>query len=120
MRQRSRSELADGGNSVGRGGRGNKAIALTVKVDQARYEALRARPRPRAGSNQEILMEALDAYCVRWEKGKGVGCRGSDRLSRKVIFWKIRRVRGLLETHCRVRRLRTCARFPRCPTGPKG
>ena len=43
-------------------GRGNKMIALTVKVDQARYEALKVLGARTRRSNQEILLAALDAY----------------------------------------------------------
>lgn len=43
-------------------GRGDKLIALTVKVDQARYEALKVLGARTRRSNQEILMTALDAY----------------------------------------------------------
>jgi hypothetical protein len=44
------------------GGEGSKPIALTLKVDQARYEALRALGARTRRSNQEILLAALDAY----------------------------------------------------------
>ena len=43
-------------------GRGDKPIALTVKVDQARYEALKVLGARTRRSNQEILLAALDAY----------------------------------------------------------
>jgi hypothetical protein len=45
-----------------REGRGDKPIALTVKVDQARYEALKILGARTRRSNQEILLAALDAY----------------------------------------------------------
>lgn len=43
-------------------GRGEKPIALTLKVDQARYEALKALGARTRQTNQEILLAALDAY----------------------------------------------------------
>jgi hypothetical protein len=43
-------------------GRGDKPIALTVKVDQVRYEALKVLGARTRRSNQEILLAALDAY----------------------------------------------------------
>jgi len=43
-------------------GQGSKPIALTVKVDQARYEALKALGARTRRSNQEILLAALNAY----------------------------------------------------------
>jgi hypothetical protein len=43
-------------------GEGSKPIALTVKVDQARYEALKVLGARTRRSNQEILLAALDAY----------------------------------------------------------
>jgi len=46
-------------------GRGDKPIALTVKVDQARYEALRALGASTRRSNQQILLAALDAFLQR-------------------------------------------------------
>jgi hypothetical protein len=48
-------------------GRGDKLIALTLKVDQARYEVLKVLGARTRRSNQEILLAALDAYL------KGVG-----------------------------------------------
>ena len=42
--------------------RRGKPIALTVKVDQAHYEALRVLGARTRRSNQEILLAALDAY----------------------------------------------------------
>jgi hypothetical protein len=39
-----------------------KPIALTLKVDQARYEALKVLGARTRRSNQEILLVALDAY----------------------------------------------------------
>lgn len=42
--------------------RGDKPIALTVKVDQGRYEALKVLGARTRRSNQEILLAALDAY----------------------------------------------------------
>jgi hypothetical protein len=44
-----------------------KPIALTLKVDQARYEALKMFGARTRRSNQEILLAALDAYL----KGEG-------------------------------------------------
>ena len=44
------------------GGQTGKSIALTLKVDQARYEALKVLGARTRRSNQEILLEALDAY----------------------------------------------------------
>ena len=44
------------------GGEGAKPIALTLKVDQARYEALKVLGARTRRSNQEILLAALDAY----------------------------------------------------------
>jgi hypothetical protein len=41
---------------------GNKPIALTVKLDQARYNALKVLGARTGRSNQEILLAALDAY----------------------------------------------------------
>jgi hypothetical protein len=43
-------------------GEGRKPIALTLKVDQARYEALKVLGARTRRSNQEILLAALDAY----------------------------------------------------------
>jgi hypothetical protein len=43
-------------------GEGSKPIALTLKVDQARYEALKVLGARTRRSNQEILLTALDAY----------------------------------------------------------
>ena len=43
-------------------GRESKPIALTLKVDQARYEALKMLGARTRRSNQEILLAALDAY----------------------------------------------------------
>src|SRR3954447_3974734 len=43
-------------------GQGSKPIALTVKVDQARYEALKTLGARTRRSNQEILLAALDLY----------------------------------------------------------
>ena len=43
-------------------GEGSKPIALTLKVDQARYEALKVLGARTRRSNQEILLAALDAY----------------------------------------------------------
>lgn len=43
-------------------GQGSKPIALTLKVDQARYEALKLLGAKMRRSNQEILLAALDAY----------------------------------------------------------
>jgi hypothetical protein len=43
-------------------GRGSKPIALTLKVDQVRYEALKVLGARTRRSNQEILLAALDAY----------------------------------------------------------
>jgi hypothetical protein len=43
-------------------GQGSKPIALTLKVDQARYEALKVLGARTRRSNQEILLAALDAY----------------------------------------------------------
>jgi hypothetical protein len=48
-----------------------KPIALTVKVDQARYEALKVLGARTRRSNQEILLAALDAYLRRTGEGKG-------------------------------------------------
>jgi hypothetical protein len=39
-----------------------KPIALTLKVDQVRYEALKTLGARTRRSNQEILLAALDAY----------------------------------------------------------
>ena len=50
-------------------GRENKLIALTVKVDQPRYEALKVLGARTRRSNQEILLAALDAYL----RGAGEG-----------------------------------------------
>lgn len=41
---------------------GGKPIALTLKVDQVRYETLRVLGARTRRSNQEILLAALDAY----------------------------------------------------------
>ena len=49
-------------------GQGGKPIALTLKVDQARYEALKVLGARTRRSNQEILLAALDAYL----RGEGV------------------------------------------------
>jgi hypothetical protein len=46
-------------------GEGGKPIALTVKVDQARYEALKVLGARSRRSNQKILMAALDEYLRR-------------------------------------------------------
>ena len=46
-------------------GRGEKPVALTLKVDQARYEALKVLGARTRRSNQEILLAALDAYLGR-------------------------------------------------------
>lgn len=43
-------------------GQGGKPIALTLKVDQVRYETLRVLGARTRRSNQEILLAALDAY----------------------------------------------------------
>lgn len=43
-------------------GQGGRLIALTLKVDQARYEALKVLGARTRRSNQEILLAALDAY----------------------------------------------------------
>jgi hypothetical protein len=43
-------------------GQRGKPIALTLKVDQARYEALKVLGACTRRSNQEILLAALDAY----------------------------------------------------------
>ena len=43
-------------------GQGVKPIALTLKVDQVRYETLRVLGARTRRSNQEILLAALDAY----------------------------------------------------------
>jgi hypothetical protein len=43
-------------------GEGSKPIALTLKVDQARYEALKVLGARTRRSNQEILLAAFDAY----------------------------------------------------------
>ena len=43
-------------------GEGSRPIALTLKVDQARYEALKVLGARTRRSNQEILLAALDAY----------------------------------------------------------
>ena len=40
----------------------DKPVALTVKVDQPRYEALKVLGARTRRSNQEILLAALDAY----------------------------------------------------------
>jgi hypothetical protein len=40
----------------------DKPIALTVKVDQPRYEALKVLGARTRRSNQDILLAALDAY----------------------------------------------------------
>jgi hypothetical protein len=40
----------------------DKPVALTVKVDQARYESLKVLGARTRRSNQEILLAALDAY----------------------------------------------------------
>jgi hypothetical protein len=42
-----------------------KPVALTVKVDQPRYEALKVLGARTRRSNQEILLAALDAYLRR-------------------------------------------------------
>jgi hypothetical protein len=42
--------------------KGDRPIALTVKVDQARYEALKVFGARTRRTNQEILLAALDAY----------------------------------------------------------
>jgi hypothetical protein len=44
-----------------------RPIALTLKVDQVRYEALKVLGARTRRSNQEILLAALDAYL----KGEG-------------------------------------------------
>jgi hypothetical protein len=46
-------------------GRGTKPIALTLKIDQARYEALKLLGARTRRSNQQILLAALDAYLKR-------------------------------------------------------
>jgi hypothetical protein len=46
-------------------GEGGKPIALTLKVDQARYETLKVLGARTRRSNQEILLAALDAYLAR-------------------------------------------------------
>ena len=43
-------------------GEGSRPIALTLKVDQARYEALKVLGARTRRSSQEILLTALDAY----------------------------------------------------------
>jgi hypothetical protein len=43
-------------------GEGSKPIALTLKVDQTRYEALKVLGARTRRSNQDILLAALDAY----------------------------------------------------------
>lgn len=48
-------------------GEGSKPIALTLKVDQARYEALKVLGARTRRSNQEILLAALDTYLHRGE-----------------------------------------------------
>ena len=45
-----------------REGEGSKPIALTLKVDQARYEELKVLGARTRRTNQEILLAALDAY----------------------------------------------------------
>jgi hypothetical protein len=45
-------------------GEGSKPIALTLKVDQARYEALKVLGARTRRSNQEILLAALDTYLL--------------------------------------------------------
>jgi hypothetical protein len=50
-------------------GHGSKPIALTLKVDQARYEALKVLGARTRRSNQEILLAALDTYL----QGEGQG-----------------------------------------------
>jgi hypothetical protein len=42
-----------------------KPVALTVKVDQPRYEALKVLGARTRRSNQEMLLAALDAYLRR-------------------------------------------------------
>lgn len=49
-------------------GEGKRLIALTLKVDQARYEALRTLGARTRRSNQEILLEALDTYLQKTEE----------------------------------------------------
>ena len=51
------------------GGEGSRPIALTLKVDQARYEALKVLGARTRRSNQEILLAALDAYLRPAERG---------------------------------------------------
>lgn len=48
----------------------DKPVALTVKVDQPRYEALKVLGARTRRSNQEILLAALDAY-LRSSAGEG-------------------------------------------------
>ena len=50
----------------------DKPVALTVKVDQPRYEALKVLGARTRRSNQEILLAALDAYL------RNVGGAGSS------------------------------------------
>ena len=57
----SNSSLAAEQSPAGEG-RGDKLIALTVKVDQVRYETLKVLGARTRRSNQEILLAALDAY----------------------------------------------------------
>jgi hypothetical protein len=64
----SSSEITSAPHSSGTGG---KPIALTVKVDQARYEALKVLGARTRRSNQDILLAALDGYL------RGVG-EGSE------------------------------------------
>lgn len=51
-------------------GRGDKLVALTVKVDQGRYEALKAVGARTRRTNQQILLAALDLY-LRGASGDG-------------------------------------------------
>jgi hypothetical protein len=50
-------------------GEGSKPIALTLKVDQARYEALKVLGARTRRSTQEILLAALDFYLRREGEG---------------------------------------------------
>ena len=53
------------------GGQAGKPIALTVKVDQARYETLKVLGARTRRSSQEILLAALDAYLRTQGRGDG-------------------------------------------------
>lgn len=74
-------------------GEGRKPIALTLKVDQARYEALKALcARTRAGAIKKSCSQRSTRTCAQ-EKGRGDGSErsaGCAYMSKthNVRFWK--------------------------------